>query len=127
MRFDANRFGFQSQAQIFGEADDAAVLDPGVGLELERGDDGAGVYAVYVARHGKLFALFGEYRSPLAQLLFGLFVMADRGFEQIKPRQLIDSPRGCLDRCFAADRFRPRAGSRRFTLFSRRGAVYPGR
>ena len=40
---DQDRFGLQAEAQILGERGDAAVLDAGFRLELERGDDRAGI------------------------------------------------------------------------------------
>ena len=40
---NAHRFGFERQAQIVAESGDLRVLDAGFGLELERGDDRAGM------------------------------------------------------------------------------------
>ena len=40
---DQDGFGGHGEAEIVGEAGDAGVLDAGVGAELERGDDGAGI------------------------------------------------------------------------------------
>src|SRR5439155_16448067 len=40
---DQDGFGLQGQAQIFGEANNPAVLDAGFRLEFERGYDRAGV------------------------------------------------------------------------------------
>src|SRR6202034_195856 len=57
---DEDGFGFGSEAEVFGEAGDAAVLDAGVGTELEGGDDGAGVDLDDLAGDVELGALFDE-------------------------------------------------------------------
>ena len=41
--FDEDAFGAHGEAEVFGEAGDAAVLDAGFGLELVGRDHGAGI------------------------------------------------------------------------------------
>ena len=54
---DQDRFGLQAQAQVFGQRRDAAVLDAGFGLELERGHHRAGVDLHHGAVHVEFFEL----------------------------------------------------------------------
>src|SRR6266851_3248290 len=68
---DADRFGFEREAKVIGEPDHSAVLDAGIGFELECGNDRPGVYAVDVTGYPELFALLGEYSSSSAQFFFG--------------------------------------------------------
>ena len=66
---DQDRFGLQAQAQIFGEGGDAAVLDAGLGLELEGGDHRAGVDLHHVAQHVELFELRLDARGGVLEFL----------------------------------------------------------
>src|SRR5262249_10462783 len=56
--FDQNRFRLKGQAQIFGEADDPAVLDAGLGLELKSRHHRAGVDLCDAALNVELKAFF---------------------------------------------------------------------
>jgi hypothetical protein len=58
---DQDAFGAQREAEIVGEADDAAVLDAGFGLEFEGGDDRAGIDLRDLAVHVELRILRGQH------------------------------------------------------------------
>ena len=66
---DQDRFGLQSEAEIFGEVGDAAVLDAGFGLEFEGGDHRAGIDLHHVAEHVELFELRLDAAGGVLQFL----------------------------------------------------------
>src|SRR6202166_5407170 len=55
-----NRFGFQREAQIFGQADDAAGFDARFGFEFERRDISARAVSSYTPLHFQYMALFSN-------------------------------------------------------------------
>src|SRR6266705_3871343 len=67
---DQDGFGLQGQAQIFGEANDPAVLDAGFRLEFERGDNAAWVDLRDAALHVKFLAFGFDGTRALLQFLF---------------------------------------------------------
>ena len=67
---DEDALGVQGEAEIVGEAGDAAVLDAGFGLDLERGDDRAGIDLRDLSAHIELGALLGEHLREILELLF---------------------------------------------------------
>ena len=67
---DEDAFGAQGEAEIVGQAGDAAVLDAGFGLELEGRDHGAGIDLHDLAAHVELAALFAEHLGEVLQLEF---------------------------------------------------------
>ena len=67
---DEDRFGGHGEAEVVGQACDAGVLDAGVGVELECGDDGAGVDLSDLAVDAELGALLDEGAGFGAQGFF---------------------------------------------------------
>ncbi len=67
---DEDALGAQGEAEIVGEAGDAAVLDAGFGLELEGRDHGAGIDLHHRAAHVELAALFAQHLRQVLQLIF---------------------------------------------------------
>ncbi len=58
---DQNALGFQREAKIVAKIGDAAVLDAGFGLELERRDDRSGIDLRDLAVNLELGVFFGEH------------------------------------------------------------------
>ena len=90
---DQNALGFQRQAQIVGEVGDAAVLDAGFGLVLERRDHRAGIDLRDLSVHVELGVFFREHLRQQLQ-----FVGIDRlllvgAMQQAAGRQLEASGR----------------------------------
>src|SRR6266566_94711 len=67
---DQDGFGLQGQAQIFGEANNPAVLDAGFRLEFERGYDRAGVDLRDASLDVEFLALGFDGTRALLQFLF---------------------------------------------------------
>src|SRR5215467_11590160 len=67
---DQDGLRLQRETQVFGEADNAAVLDTGFGLELEGCDDRAGIDLRDMSLHVELEAL--RLNGPRALLQFVL-------------------------------------------------------
>ena len=67
---DQDALGAQGQAEVVAQAGDAAVLDAGLGLELEGGDDGAGIDLHHLAADVELGALFRQHLRQVLQLYF---------------------------------------------------------
>ena len=85
---DEDALGAHGQAEIVGEAGDAAVLDAGFGLELEGGDHGAGIDLHDLAAHVELGAFFHQHAGFFAQFVFADDLWAGAGIEQSAGRQL---------------------------------------
>src|SRR4030095_2326226 len=94
---DSNRFGFECEAKIISEPHNPAVLDAGIGFELECCNDRTGVDSVNVTGHPKLFAFLGQDRSAFEQFFFGLFEVTDGCFDQVERGELVDITRQTLD------------------------------
>ena len=69
-------FGLQSQAQIFGQCDNAAVLDAGFRLEFECRDNRARVDLRHAPLHVKFLAFCFNRAGALLQFLFVEFLAA---------------------------------------------------
>ena len=67
---DEDAFGAQGETEVVAQAGDAAVLDAGLGLELEGGDHGAGVDLRHRAVHFELGTLGGEHGGQGLELIF---------------------------------------------------------
>ena len=67
---DQNALGAQRQAQVVTQAGDAAVLDAGFGLELERRDHRAGIDLHHLPADVELAALFRQHLRQVLQLEF---------------------------------------------------------
>ena len=66
---DQDALGAHGEAEVVLQVDDAAVLDARLGLELEGGDDRAGIDLHHRAQDAELFALLGQGQGQLLQLL----------------------------------------------------------
>src|ERR671922_859748 len=73
---DENGFRLQGEAEVFGEADDAAVLDTCFRLELKRSDHRAGIDLRDAALHIEFEALRFDSPRALLQLFLVEFVAA---------------------------------------------------
>src|SRR5262249_27120670 len=67
---DKDGLGLQRQAQVFGQADDAAVFDARLGLKLERGYHWAGIDLRHTAFHIELVAFFFDGPRTVLQFVF---------------------------------------------------------
>ncbi len=84
---DQNRFGLQTQAQVFGEGYDATVLDARFRLELEGRDHRAGVDLYHRAMHIELFELGFDSSRDFLQFEGVVSIAAWNFVEQIGGRQ----------------------------------------
>ena len=73
---DQDRFRLQRQAQVFRQADDAAVFDARFGLEFEGGDHRAGIDLRHAPLHVELQALLLDRAGSRLQLVFIQFLAA---------------------------------------------------
>ncbi len=67
---DEDGFGGHGEAEVVGQAGDAGVLDAGVGAELERGDDGAGIDLGDLAVDAELGAFLDQDPGFFAESFF---------------------------------------------------------
>src|ERR1700688_825179 len=84
-----NRFGFQREAQIFGQANDAAVFDARFGFEFERRNHWTGVDLSYAPLYIKLLTLFFNRAGPLFQFCFVQLLAAFAFAQQRDGRQFV--------------------------------------
>src|ERR1019366_5148719 len=98
--FDEDAFGAQGEAEIVGEADNAAVFDAGFGLEFEGGDDRAGVDLRDLAEDFELRVLRGQNLSDYFELFFVYGLLLVGTVEQARGREFVTA------RDFGEDRFR---------------------
>ena len=87
---DQDGFGVQAEAEVFAEVDDAGVLDAGFGLELEGGDDGAGVDLDDVAEDVELFELGLDAAGGVLEFLLVVGIARGGLVEQVGGRQAED-------------------------------------
>src|SRR6266852_2300551 len=86
---DQNGFRLQREAQIFRQADDAAVFDAGLGLELEGGDHRAGIDLRDAALNVEFQALVFDGARTDFELVFIELVAAFAFAQQGNRRQLV--------------------------------------
>src|ERR1051325_10026973 len=86
---DEDGFRLQGQAQIFGQTDNAAVLDAGFGLEFERGDDRSRVDLRDAPLDVKFEALGFNRPRALLQLVFIELLAALTFTQQRRRRELV--------------------------------------
>ena len=70
---DADRFGFQSQAEIVDESGNARVLHTGIRFELISRDDGTRTDEFDLAGNIELATLLSELRRHPEQFIISLF------------------------------------------------------
>ena len=88
---DQNALGFEREAKIVAEIGDAAVLDSGFGLELERGDDRAGIDLGDLPVNLELGIFFGQHlRQQLEFVGIDLLLLVGP-LQQAARRQLISA------------------------------------
>src|SRR5208282_1738481 len=87
--FDQDAFGPQGEAEIVREADDAAVLDAGFGLEFESGDYRAGVDLRDLAKDFEFRVLRGQNLSDNLELFFVDGLLLVRTVQQARRRKLV--------------------------------------
>src|SRR5208282_771834 len=101
---DQDALSAQGEAEIVGEADDAAVFDAGFGLEFEGGDDRAGVDLRDLPEDFEFRVLCGQNLGDDLELVFVYGLLLVGTVEQARGREFVTA------RDFGEDRFRPVLG-----------------
>ena len=86
---DQNALGLQRQAKVIGEVGDAAVLDSGIGLELERGDHGTRIDLRDLPMYVELGILLREHLRQHLQFVGIHNLLLVRTLQQAARRQLV--------------------------------------
>ncbi len=85
---DQDALGTHREAEVFGQAGNAAVFHAGFGLELIRRDHGPGIDLHHLAAHIELAALLHEDTRFFAQFVFAHGLRSHAGIEQCACGQL---------------------------------------
>ena len=88
---DQNALGFQREAKIVAEIGDAAVLDPGFGLELERRDDRSRIDLRDLSVNLELGVLLGEHLRQQLEFVGVDLLLLVGTLQQAARRQLVSA------------------------------------